>query len=238
MAKLKTIDITGLKDISAIMDKCHIVFKETMANKDNRAKLGEREIAVPLNWIECKAELFWHAASIEEKEKIAEEKAELARKIAESNGVYCADTFTGFTGSIIGETPFSSLTVFPDHPTLTSVDGILYSRDLTRAVKCPAGFIGDVTVPDSVTVIGETAFYMTKSITSLTLPETLEQIERFGICDLTALTSPVHLPASLRSIADSGFRGVLMEESVVCPCPCMIDPSAFTLSHGADEPRT
>lgn len=70
MAKLKTIDFTGLKDISAIMDKCHIVFKETMANKDNRAKLGEREIAVPLNWIECKAELFWHAASIEEKAKL------------------------------------------------------------------------------------------------------------------------------------------------------------------------
>ena len=70
MAKLKTIDFTGLEDISAIMDKCHIVFKETMANKDNRAKLREREIAVPLNWIECKAELFWHAASIEEKAKL------------------------------------------------------------------------------------------------------------------------------------------------------------------------
>lgn len=70
MGKLKTIDITGLEDISAIMDKCHIVFKETMANKDNRAKFREREIAVPLNWIECKAELFWHAASIEEKAKL------------------------------------------------------------------------------------------------------------------------------------------------------------------------
>lgn len=70
MKFLTTIDFTGLKDISAIMDKCHIVFKETMANKDNRAKLGEREIAVPLNWIECKAELFWHAASIEEKAKL------------------------------------------------------------------------------------------------------------------------------------------------------------------------
>lgn len=41
-----------------------------MANKDNRAKLREREIAVPLNWIECKAELFWHAASVEEKAKL------------------------------------------------------------------------------------------------------------------------------------------------------------------------
>ena len=70
MGKLKTIDITGLEGISAIMDKCHIVFKETMANKDNRAKLREQEIAVPLNWIECKAELFWHAASIEEKAKL------------------------------------------------------------------------------------------------------------------------------------------------------------------------
>lgn len=70
MGKLRTIDITGLEDISAIMDKCHIVFKETMANKGNRAKLGEREVAVPLNWIDFKAELFWHAASIEEKVKL------------------------------------------------------------------------------------------------------------------------------------------------------------------------
>lgn len=70
MGKLQTIDITGLKDISAIMDKCHTVFKETMANKNDRAKLGEREILVPLNWIDFKAELFWHAASIEEKAKL------------------------------------------------------------------------------------------------------------------------------------------------------------------------
>ena len=70
MAKLKTIDISGLTEISSIMDKCHNVFKSTMANKEDRAKLGEREIAVPLNWIECKAELFWHSASIEEKSKL------------------------------------------------------------------------------------------------------------------------------------------------------------------------
>ena len=37
MGKLKTIDIAGLEDISAIMDKCHIVFKNTMANKENNA---------------------------------------------------------------------------------------------------------------------------------------------------------------------------------------------------------
>lgn len=92
MGKLKTIDITGLEDISAIMDKCHIVFKEMMANKDNRAKLGEREIAVPLNWIECKAELFWHAASIEEKVKLNIQPCinDIASSLCANN---CIDTF-------------------------------------------------------------------------------------------------------------------------------------------------
>lgn len=70
MSKLKTIDISGLVDTSAIMDKCHDVFKDMMANKHNRAFLGEREVAVPLNWIDYKAEIFWHAASIEKKEKL------------------------------------------------------------------------------------------------------------------------------------------------------------------------
>lgn len=92
MGKLKTIDITGLEDISAIMDKCHIVFKEMMANKDNRAKLGEREIAVPLNWIECKAELFWHAASIEEKVKLNIQPCinDIVSSLCANN---CIDTF-------------------------------------------------------------------------------------------------------------------------------------------------
>lgn len=92
MAKLKTIDISGLTEISTIMDKCHNVFKSTMANKDDRAKLGEREIAVPLNWIECKAELFWHSASIEEKSKLDIQPCinDITSSICANN---CIDTF-------------------------------------------------------------------------------------------------------------------------------------------------
>lgn len=70
MDKLKTIDISGLSDVSTIMDKCHDEFKLTLANKENRAVLAGREVLVPLNWIDYKAEIFWHASSIEEKAKL------------------------------------------------------------------------------------------------------------------------------------------------------------------------
>lgn len=70
MAKLKAIDITGLNNISDIMDKCHIVFKNTLANKNNLTTFAGKAILVPLKWIEFKAELFWHVASIEKKPKL------------------------------------------------------------------------------------------------------------------------------------------------------------------------
>ncbi len=67
--KLKPVEIDGKNKISEIMDKCHEVFKDTIAQK-NRPRLGNRDIYVPLKWIENKAELFWHSASIEEKPKL------------------------------------------------------------------------------------------------------------------------------------------------------------------------
>ncbi len=92
MGKLKTIDINELKDIPAIMDTCHTVFKNTMANRDNKPKLGEREIAVPLNWIEYKAELFWHSASMEKKNKLDMQPCnnEITSAICANN---CLDAF-------------------------------------------------------------------------------------------------------------------------------------------------
>lgn len=65
MSKLIPINITPLNDIEDIMSKCHDVFKNTLAVRDKKPKLGEREIYVPLNWIDYKAEIFWHSASIE-----------------------------------------------------------------------------------------------------------------------------------------------------------------------------
>ena len=69
MSKLIPIDISGLAELDKIMDRCHDVFKNSMVSKENRPQLGERNIYVPLNWIEYKAEIFWHVSSIEPKGK-------------------------------------------------------------------------------------------------------------------------------------------------------------------------
>ena len=70
MDKLIPIDITGLSKIEDIMQKCHEIFIATMASKENKPKLNDREILVPLKWLDYKAEIFWHSASIEPKQKL------------------------------------------------------------------------------------------------------------------------------------------------------------------------
>lgn len=70
MSKLVPIDIIGLSKTEDIMQKCHDIFKATMASKESKPKLNDREIIVPLKWIDYKAEIFWHSASIEPKQKL------------------------------------------------------------------------------------------------------------------------------------------------------------------------
>ena len=67
MSKLIPIDITGLNKIDNIMDKCHEIFKHSLASKENKVQLDGKEVLVPLRWVDKKADIFWHAASIEPK---------------------------------------------------------------------------------------------------------------------------------------------------------------------------
>lgn len=67
LEKLKTIDICGLSGTPQILDECHNVFKQTLKSKTTRPKLGGKDIFITFNWIENKAEIFWHVASIEKK---------------------------------------------------------------------------------------------------------------------------------------------------------------------------
>ena len=67
MSKLIPIDVTDISETENIMNKCHDVFKTTMASKENKPRLKGREVLVPLKWLDYKAETFWHSASIEPK---------------------------------------------------------------------------------------------------------------------------------------------------------------------------
>lgn len=67
--KLTPIVIDKTQELSEIFNECHDKFKETIATKDRPLFRG-MEIYIPLKWLENKAEIFWHSASIEQKEKL------------------------------------------------------------------------------------------------------------------------------------------------------------------------
>lgn len=67
--KLKPIEIDSNDTLDEIIDKCHDIFKTTIATK-TRPSLGDRFILVPITWINNKAEIFWHSSSIEKKQKL------------------------------------------------------------------------------------------------------------------------------------------------------------------------
>lgn len=73
-----------------------------------------------------------------------------------------------------------------------------------------------ITIPESVTLIMDCAFYQCTELTSITIPESVTSIgnDAFRFC--TELTSII-IPKSVTSIGDSAFRFCTALKSVIIP---------------------
>ncbi len=85
-------------------------------------------------------------------------------------------------------TSLKSITVEKDNTEYSSQDGILYNKNKTELLKVPQA-ITKVTIPDSVTSIGEEAFWNCKNLTSLTIPDSVTSIDDWTFEDCTSLKS-------------------------------------------------
>jgi len=94
---------------------------------------------------------------------------------------------TSLTGVVIpqsvtslGSTPFFScdnlatIIVDTNNPAYASVEGVLFNRDLTTLLECPAGKSGGFTIPASVTNIQPLAFYSCQNLTGVTIPDLVD----------------------------------------------------------------
>lgn len=99
-----------------------------------------------------------------------------------------------------------SFDVDPENIIHASIDGILYNKDVTVLIQCPVGKIGDVIVPDSVTIIGDRAFSYCPYITSITLGDNVVQIGNSAFTSCTSLTS-ITIPDSVTTMGYSVFHG-------------------------------
>ena len=73
-----------------------------------------------------------------------------------------------------------------------------------------------MTIPDSVTSIGEYAFYYCKSLTSMTIPDSVTSISSSTFASCTSLTS-VTIPNSVTSIGEYAFYDCKSLTSVTIP---------------------
>ena len=92
-----------------------------------------------------------------------------------------------------------------DNPYLTSVDGIIYNKDMTKLIKVPSRYAGKkIVVPDGVKIIDSFAFYSLDNVESIELPDSVETI---GICAFMRSNNlkSVKLSKNLDVIGDSAF---------------------------------
>lgn len=92
-----------------------------------------------------------------------------------------------------------------DNPYLTSVDGIIYTKDMTKLIKVPSRYAGKkIVVPDGVKIIDSFAFYSLDNVESIELPDSVETI---GICAFMRSNNlkSVKLSKNLDVIGDSAF---------------------------------
>ena len=75
-----------------------------------------------------------------------------------------------------------------DNASYASLDGILYSKNMDRLIRCPEGKMGSVEIPNSTTIIGN-AFLNCYALTKVEIPNSITEIgERaFNNCGLTEI---------------------------------------------------
>ena len=100
----------------------------------------------------------------------------------------------------------ASITVDANNSHYSSQDGILYNKAKTDIVWVPKAISGSVTIPSSVTRIGNGAFNDCRNLTSVEIQQGVTSIggRAFGYC--SSLTSIV-IPDSVTNIEDSAFYG-------------------------------
>ena len=99
----------------------------------------------------------------------------------------------------------TDINVSINNPLYSSQDGVLFNKDKTTLICCPAGKENTLyIIPNSVTEIGNDAFSECSNLTSVTIPAGVTKIGNDAFSECSSLTS-VYIPDSVNEIGDYAF---------------------------------
>ena len=136
----------------------------------------------------------------------------------------------------MGTNPFTSnkkieFNVSPDHPYLSVMDGVLFSKPDNRLVYSPDNK-DDYVIPEWVQIIGGFAFYECNNLTSIVMPDSVMNIGRGSFLNCKHLKD-ITFSNCLENIEASAFAGcqslvdVMLPESIES-----VGDLAFNYCHG------
>ena len=149
------------------------------------------------------------------------------------NGITTIDTFA-FNSTIQRIDLPNSVRVIPDTafegcPSLTdinvaednllyrSIDGVLFSKDMTKLIQYPRGRkITKYKIPLGVTTIGDSAFEGCHSLQNIDLPNSLTVIKEYAFNQCSSLLS-IDLPNNIRDIEHYAFEDCSSLKSISIP---------------------
>ncbi len=99
----------------------------------------------------------------------------------------------------------------------TTEGGVLFTKDLKKIVKYPAGRTStSFKIPSSVTTIGNSSFYKANNLTSVTVQSGVTTIETWGFCAMDKLKT-ISLPSTLQTIGAYAFSSDKAMTSITIP---------------------